>query len=76
MAFQTLGAFFDSPGTFLNARLACVALELPTLLCTFQYSTKCSKILFDFDSFSEWLLKDHCIIFHFSTNHSNYLFSL
>ena len=28
-----------------------MALGLVTLLCTFEYSTKCSKTSFDFDSF-------------------------
>ena len=32
-----------------------MALELLSLLCTFENSTKCSKVSFDSDSFSEWL---------------------
>ena len=39
--------------TFLFADFDRVALELLSLLCIFENSTKCIKISFDSDSFSE-----------------------
>ena len=36
---------------YINAGLDRVALELRSLLCTFQKSTNCSKLSFDSDSF-------------------------